>query len=134
MFAKDLLIPDYFCFLIPPSIHHVRGPTWETVGIWKQIAKLLIGSQGLVINGTKIIKISVTFSLSYIYYDKFMGSLAINFTVTESMGKTTEWNYGFHTRLPKATSASCKRLLSWFLLIKDAEPSHKVVPFRHPKF
>ncbi|GFT68531.1 hypothetical protein TNCV_248481 [Trichonephila clavipes] len=38
------------------------------------------------------------------------------------MGKTTEWNYGFHTRLPKATTASCKRLLSWFLLIKDSEP------------
>ncbi|GFV55196.1 hypothetical protein TNCV_1382171 [Trichonephila clavipes] len=36
-------------------------PTWKTVGIWKRIAKLLIGSQGLVINRTKITKTSVNF-------------------------------------------------------------------------
>ncbi|GFW61241.1 hypothetical protein TNCV_3377561 [Trichonephila clavipes] len=37
MFVKDLLIPDYFCFFIPPPppIHHIRVSTWKTVGIGK---------------------------------------------------------------------------------------------------
>ncbi|GFX85908.1 hypothetical protein TNCV_2473101 [Trichonephila clavipes] len=31
-------------------------------------------------------------------------------------------------------TASCKRLISWFLLDKGTELSHKIVPVRPPKF
>ncbi|GFW83082.1 hypothetical protein TNCV_3236301 [Trichonephila clavipes] len=40
----------------------------------------------------------------------------------------------FQRRLPKATLASCKRLISWFLLYKRTELGRKIVPVRPPKF
>ncbi|GFW76604.1 histone-lysine N-methyltransferase SETMAR [Trichonephila clavipes] len=47
MFAKDLLIPDYFCSFIPPPSPNTshREPTGKTVVMGKRIAKLMIGSQ-----------------------------------------------------------------------------------------
>ncbi|GFV13349.1 hypothetical protein TNCV_3961291, partial [Trichonephila clavipes] len=58
------------------------------------------------------------------------------FTVTEDIGeRNTEFHYAFKEGKDAQgnLTASCKRLISWFLLYKETELGRKIVPVRPAK-